>query len=54
MANIQFKSLGKKSPVNLNVRFYHNKIDCSAKSNIFVDLNYWSANSSDIDHPIPI
>lgn len=54
MANIQFKSLGKKSPVNLNVRFYHNKIDCSAKSNIFVDLNYWSSKTNKVKQNTPI
>lgn len=37
MANIEFKAYSEKNPINLNVRFYHNKIDCSAKSNIFVD-----------------
>ena len=54
MANIQFKSLGKKSPVNLNVRFYHNKIDCSAKSNIFVDLNYWSSKTNKVKQNTPV
>lgn len=53
MANIQFKSLGKKSPVNLNVRFYHNKIDCSAKSNIFVDLNHWSSKTNKVKQNTP-
>ena len=53
MANIQFKSLGKKSPVNLNVRFYHNKIDCSAKSNIFVDLNHWSTKTNKVKQNSP-
>ena len=37
MANIEFKVYSQKSPVNLNVRFYHNKIDISAKTNIFID-----------------
>lgn len=53
MANIQFKALGKKSPVNLNVRFYHNKIDCSAKSNIFVDLNHWSLKTNKVKQNTP-
>ncbi len=53
MANIQFKALGKKSPVNLNVRFYHNKIDCSAKSNIFVDLSYWSLKTNKVKQNTP-
>jgi hypothetical protein len=42
MATIQFKALGKKSPVNLNLRFFHNKINCYAKSNIFINLNDWN------------
>jgi integrase len=53
MANIQFKALGKKTPVNLNVRFYHNKIDCSAKSNIFVDLNHWSSKTNKVKQNTP-
>ncbi|MEY4457237.1 MAG: hypothetical protein RLY15_1501 [Bacteroidota bacterium] len=53
MANIQFKALGKKTPVNLNVRFYHNKIDCSAKSNIFVDLNHWSLKTNKVKQNTP-
>ena len=39
MANVEFKIYSNKYPVNLNVRFYHNKIDCSTKSNIFIDKN---------------
>jgi integrase len=42
MANIKFRAIGKNNPVNLNVRFYHNKIDCSTKSNIFVLQEHWS------------
>lgn len=42
MATIQFKALGKKDPVNLNVRFFHNKINCYAKSNIFINSINWS------------
>lgn len=34
--------MGKNDPVNLNVRFYHNKIDCSAKTNIFILSKDWS------------
>ncbi|MDF0719188.1 phage integrase SAM-like domain-containing protein [Kaistella sp. PBT33-4] len=37
MANVEFKVYSNKFPVNLNVRFYHNKIDLSAKTNIFLD-----------------
>lgn len=37
MANVEFKVYSTKFPVNLNVRFYHNKIDLSTKSNIFAD-----------------
>ena len=36
MATVKFRALGKNDPVNLNVRFYHNKLDLSTKSNIFV------------------
>ena len=36
MANIEFGIYSKKEPVNLNIRFYHNKIDINAKTNIFV------------------
>lgn len=42
MATIKFRALGKNDPVNLNIRFYHNKIDLSTKSNIFVFFNDWS------------
>jgi integrase len=42
MANVKFRAMGKLNPVNLNVRFYHNKIDCSAKSNIFINSSDWS------------
>ncbi|XJR90486.1 phage integrase SAM-like domain-containing protein [Elizabethkingia anophelis] len=37
MANIEFKVYSEKSPINLNVRFYHNQIDLSTKSNIFIE-----------------
>lgn len=37
MANIEFKVFSEKSPINLNVRFYHNQIDLSTKSNIFIE-----------------
>ncbi len=53
MANIQFKALGKKSPVNLNVRFYYGKINCYAKSNIFVDLKDWSDKTNKVKHTAP-
>ncbi|MEA1847504.1 phage integrase SAM-like domain-containing protein [Chryseobacterium sp. MHB01] len=36
MANIEFGVYSKKVPINLNIRFYHNKIDINAKTNIFV------------------
>lgn len=36
MANVEFGVYSKKVPVNLNIRFYHNKIDINAKTNIFV------------------
>ena len=36
MANIEFGVFSKKEPINLNIRFYHNKIDVNAKTNIFV------------------
>ena len=39
MANIEFKVYSAKEPINLNVRFYHNKIDVSGKTNIFVNKN---------------
>lgn len=42
MATVKFRALGKKDPVNLNVRFYHNKMDFSSKSNIFVLFSDWS------------
>lgn len=42
MATIQFNALGKKDPVNLNIRFFHNKINCYAKSNIFINSINWS------------
>lgn len=42
MATIQFNALGKKDPVNLNIRFFHNKISCYAKSNIFINSVNWS------------
>lgn len=48
MATIQYKALSKKSPVNLNLRFFHSVIDCYAKSNIFVDLSDWSAEKKSI------
>lgn len=53
MANIQFKALGKNDPVNLNVRFYHSKINCYAKSNIFLDLKDWSNKTCKIKHTAP-
>ncbi|MDV2492678.1 integrase [Elizabethkingia anophelis] len=37
MANIEFKVYSEKEPINLNIRFYHNQIDLSTKSNIFID-----------------
>lgn len=48
MATIQFKALGKKSPVNLNLRFFHNKINCYAKSNIFINLNDWNTKTNKV------
>lgn len=36
MANVEFGVYSKKVPMNLNIRFYHNKIDVNAKTNIFV------------------
>ncbi|RTY89633.1 phage integrase SAM-like domain-containing protein [Flavobacterium sp. GT3R68] len=42
MATIQFKALGTKDPVNLNIRFFHNKINCYAKSNVFINSINWS------------
>jgi integrase len=42
MATVKFRALGKKDPVNLNVRFYHNKLDFSTKSNIFISFLDWS------------
>lgn len=48
MATIQYKALGKKNPVNLNLRFFHNRINCYAKSNIFVDLSDWSIEKNSI------
>lgn len=48
MATIQYKALGKKSPVNLNLRFFHNRINCYAKSNIFVNLSDWSIEKNTI------
>lgn len=42
MAGIKFKAIGTSSYVNLNVRFYHNKIDVSTKSNIFIKFSDWS------------
>ena len=42
MATVKFRALGKNDPVNLNVRFYHNKLDLSTKSNIFVFSSDWS------------
>lgn len=48
MATIQFKALGKKDPINLNMRFFHNTINCYAKSNIFVDGKDWSHKTNKI------
>lgn len=42
MATVKFRALGKNNPVNLNVRFYHNKLDFSTKSNIFISTKDWS------------
>jgi hypothetical protein len=53
MATIQFSSLGKKDPVNLNMRFFHNKISCYAKSNIFVDNKDWSNKTRKIKQNAP-
>ncbi|AQX07909.1 phage integrase SAM-like domain-containing protein [Elizabethkingia ursingii] len=36
MANIEFGVFSKKEPINLNIRFYHNKIDINTKTNIFI------------------
>lgn len=36
MPNVEFSVYSQKHPINLNIRFYHNKIDCNTKSNIFV------------------
>lgn len=48
MATIQFKALGKKDPINLNMRFFHNTINCYAKSNIFIDGKDWSDKTNKI------
>lgn len=48
MATIQFNLLGKKAPANLNVRFFHNKINCYAKSNIFINPNDWNPRTNKI------
>jgi integrase len=48
MATIQFKALGKKDPVNLNIRFFHNKINCYAKSNIFINSINWSNKTNKV------
>jgi len=48
MATIKFSALGRKSPVNLNVRFFHNTINCYAKSNIFVNLSDWNSEKNEI------
>jgi integrase len=53
MATVQFKALGKKSPVNLNLRFFHNTINCYAKSNIFIDLNNWSEDKNTVKRNSP-
>src|SRR5690606_34340213 len=37
MANVEFKIYSERTPINVNVRFYHNRIDVSSKSNIFID-----------------
>lgn len=52
MATIQFKVLGKKAPANLNVRFFHNKINCYAKSNIFINPNDWNAKTNKIKNNV--
>jgi len=48
MATIQFKAIGKKYPVNLNLRFFHNNINCYAKSNIFINLNDWNTKTNKV------
>jgi len=48
MATVKFRALGKHDPVNLNVRFYHNKLDLSTKSNIFVFFSDWSNKTGKI------
>ena len=53
MATIQFKALGIKNPVNLNVRFYHNKINCYAKSNIFLNLHDWNSLKDELKKTAP-
>lgn len=53
MATIQFKSLGKNDPVNLNMRFFHNKINCYAKSNIFIDNKDWSDKTNKVKQTAP-
>lgn len=53
MATIKFSVYGKKDPVNLNIRFFHNKIDCSAKSNIFLEKDHWSDKTGRIKQTAP-
>ncbi|MCT4235859.1 phage integrase SAM-like domain-containing protein [Elizabethkingia anophelis] len=36
MANIEYAIFSQREPINVNIRFYHNKIDINAKTNIFV------------------
>ena len=48
MATVKFRALGKNDPVNLNVRFYHNKLDLYTKSNIFVFFSDWSNKTGKI------
>lgn len=52
MAKVVFKVFSKSNPANLNVRFYHNKIDLSTKTNIFIDPNIWSNKTKTIKQNI--
>jgi integrase len=52
MATVKFRALGKNDPVNLNVRFYHNKLDLSTKSNIFVFSSDWSNKTGKVKQSV--
>lgn len=54
MAKIQFKLNTKQEVGNLNMRLYHGKINCYARSNIFVENILWSNTTNSLKQRVDL